>query len=326
MNSEGDSAALNVGALADVTVNRAIATLRSACHSSGTTALTIVVDPTLADPLSLSDVLKHALESGRVSRHSLVGLHANFAPDKSPYLIHAPDELAAERCMNESVRIAVNESLGLCGDEYRGRSVCAWVVGESQPAALAERLVQLSRVRGPDRKLWPLRYWDPRVFWHLPRVLQPGQFSAMCRMLGRWHQLDQTNSLAALPLHAVHGERVETPLVFDDAGWAPLSRVGQVNRVLGLAWDWGVMPTTSNAARIDVLLQQCHALGFSSEQDELAFCACGLTSRDDFYLFPIVGEALGVAARQGLSVIEALAPFDDAFWAGLQTKNTDRIT
>ena len=117
-------------------------------------------------------------------------------------------------------------------------------------------------------------------------------------------------------------------LIFDMQTWAAVTRIGSVNTVLSLAWDWGVVPTPANAARIDGMIQRCKALGFDTEQDVLTFCACALTSADDFDAQPAVQHALQNAARQGSTVMQALHQFDDKFWrhvrAGTNTQGFTR--
>jgi Domain of unknown function (DUF4123) len=318
----GDTATPTQTSIEQGIAHAAIVRLRAALSQSRTSTLSVLIDPMLGDPLAATRTVKDSLASGLASRQALAFIHHDLAPNKAPYLLHIPDELRAERCVNESVQVAVSEALGLYGGDYRGRSVCAWIVGESDPSALAVRLARAARVVKPDGASWPLRYWDPRVFWHLPRALDLQQQHTLIAQLGRWFWFDPTNAFGGL-IHEVpkDAERAQAPLAFDESGWAVLSRVGAVNRVLGLAWNWDIRPTPANAKRVDVLIQRCHALGFLSEQDELVFSSCGLTSRDDFDSQPDVAEALRAGASRGISAMQALEPFDDDFWADLRAQS-----
>jgi hypothetical protein len=184
-------------------------------------------------------------------------------------------------------------------------------------------LAQLARVIKPDGTRWPLRFWDPRVFWHLPRVLPSGQHQALVAQWGRWCWFDPTNQFVTTgERNPADNETAPIPLALSKENWSSLARVGSVNRVLALARDWGVHPTESNARRIDALVQRCHALGFLSEQDELVFCTCGLTCRDDFDRHPSVSRALLHGAQQGASAMQVLQSFGDDFWTALRLQPT----
>lgn len=309
---------LDSGVAADA-ADIALLRLRAALAATPGSALSIVVDPMLADPLAESPLIADAFADGRLSRHRFGFIHDDFPSERMPYLLHVDNEPAAERCVNESVAIAVREGFGADGEVRSVRSVCAWILGDVDPEQTAHRLAAASRIARPDGSPWPMRFWDPRVFWHLPRVLPSSRQSAIRRAIGQWCWLDPMNAFSATSGLDASSAAVPrgAPAPFDGAEWAALQRIGAVNRVLGVAWEWGVLPTTANAERIDRLLQRCHELGFQSEQDELVFCSCALTSRDDFDRHPPVDEALRQGASEGRSVAAALASFDDGFWQRL---------
>jgi hypothetical protein len=293
--------------------------LRAELDRAAVATVSILVDPTLNDPLWAGEYAEDAVKRGHVTRHDLPQFHDNFPVGSAPYLLHVPDEPQAERLVNESIRIAVAEALGSFGKEYKGRSSCAWIIGDTNPVARASRLARLARVVRPDRKSWPLRFWDPRVLWHLHRVLADDQFSAMIGCLGHWLQLGPDNALRSTtppPLGNVSAAGL--PLEFDQAKWSALARIGPINRVLELGWNWGILPNEANARRVDALIQKCHAHGFLSEQDELVFCSCALTCRDDFDTHPEVAQALDRGAREGVSAMQVLQTFDEAFWSALR--------
>jgi hypothetical protein len=312
----------------DALANRMLIALRSALMATGSDKVSILVDPTLSDPLMAETCVRDALTSGHAERIRLRHIHDDIDPDAAPYLLHIPNEPSAERVVNASIaRAAIEAKQGASG-EPRGRTACAWIVGEANPQALAVRLSNAAKILRPDGNLWYLRYWDPRVMWHLPRVLPQGQWSALQGDLGEWWALDQLNQFVsrASPATAnasiaaerndhltsrTHRVKFETPV------WERLSLIGATNTVLGMAWEWGVIPTTANAQRIESLLLRCRALGFESSQDALVFCSCALTSRDDFDSHPAVSEALTAAAKRRTSVALALESFDEPFWAAM---------
>jgi Domain of unknown function (DUF4123) len=315
---------------ADALADRTLTALRAALTAEGTDTVSILIDPTLSDRLLVEACVQDALTRGKAVRIQLPHIHDDVDPDATPYLLHIEQEASAERVVNASIALAAFEASQSRAEGGLGRSVCAWIVGEANPQALAVRLANAAKILRPDGNLWYLRYWDPRVMWHLPRVLPQGQWSALQRDLGEWWALDQLNQFVsrASPATAnanasiaaerndhltprTHRVKIATPV------WERLSLIGATNTVLGMAWEWGVIPTTANAQRIESMLRRCRALGFESSQDELVFCSCGLTSRDDFDSHPAVSEALTAAAKRRTSVAHALESFDEPFWAAM---------
>ena len=320
-------------ALAD----RMLMALRTALAAAGSETVSILVDPTLSDPLMVEPCVQDALTSGHATRIRLPHIHGDVDPDAAPYLLHAAVEPAAERVVNLSIAVAALEASQGVSKEAPGRSVCAWIIGEANPRATAIRLADAARIARPDGRPWYLRYWDPRVMWHLPRVLPQAQWSELQAQLGDWWALDQLNQFVSqasprvahknTPAEQVTSLPVMSQKLRIEAhAWERLSLIGVTNTVLEMAWDWGVIPTTANAQRIELMLRRCRALGFETAQDELVFCSCALTSRDDFDSHPAVSEALTAAAARRTSVAQALEPFDELFWAGISQNRSEPQT
>ncbi len=296
----------------DQYVENAILTLRREANGE---SLTLVIDPILADPLR-----RAAHFPDRV--FTLPNIHADLDTERSPYLLHFPNEVAAERLINESLRLAVREALGDLGADYRGRSLCAWLCGESDPYVLARRLAAAARVFRPDGKSWLLRYWDPRVLWHLPRALAAQHWQMLVEQMGNWWSFGPM--LQFQRLHAGNqglegptrseGGTAGLPLRFDVSGWQRLERIEAINKVLHSASSWGVPPGDESARQVDALLVRCLQWGYFTERDTLVFAACALTSHLSFDQHPRVQQALREGVRQGTSLQATLAEFDDEFW------------
>jgi hypothetical protein len=301
---------------ADQITNDALKALRQATAEN---SVTIFIDPTLADPLNASEDLAAAYSSGAASKVRLPIIHNDIDPDHSPYLIFVANEPAAERLVNATVSLAVREALGEVKDNYLGRSVCGWIIGEKTPRDLAKNIARIASVRRPGGEFWPLRFWDPRVMWHLPRVLDPEKLDRIHNTAGPWWTLDPMMQFTQM-VTVQRDELTEPPrLRFEAPEWVRLERIGNTNIVLKMAFEWGVLPTTANAERIDGLLQKCQTLGFETDQDALIFAACGLTSHARFYDHPSVQEAIQKAAKKSASLQSAIKEFDDDFWADIAT-------
>jgi hypothetical protein len=303
-------------AASDDLTDRMVRGLYDAIRLAGSSTVSILIDPTLADPLADDAFVQDALVRGDVLRVELPRIHDDVDPDATPYLLHANDAPRAERALNASLALAAAEALDGVDQRDRGRSVCAWVIGDTKPRDSAKRLADAARIVRPDGRPWPLRYWDPRVLWHLPRVMPQLLWRDLQSKLGQWWTLDALNqfvSYAAVGTPTASEDcrpvRIEAPV------WDRLSRIGAINTVLRMAWGWGLLPTTQNADRIERLIARCESLGFASEQDALVFAACGLTSHDRFDEHPRIAAALRQSSSDGNSVRLAIAPFTEDFWS-----------
>lgn len=302
----------------DSVVDRGVQSLRAAAANR---PVTIFVDPTLADPLTESLICQEACDRRIARKVRLPFIHADIDPEKAPYLLHLEDDVAGERLLSLSVRTAVREATDDFGDGYRGRSVCGWICGERDPHSLAERLAHAARVLKPDGQTWPLRYWDPRVIWQLPRAIPRQHWSLLTVNLGAWwaigltHQLEPMTSPSLAQQQRADGK---TPILkFDVESWLRLERIGPINKVLGMAPEWGNLPGAALAQRVESLLVRCAAAGFDSEQDGLVYCACALTSHERFDEHPDVKGSMKAALEEGNSLVAALSAFDAAFWMEL---------
>ena len=290
----------------------------------GDTPMALLIDPTLADPLSESPDFQTALSTGIAKRVPLRNLHPDMDPDRVPYVVHLPSEAQAERLITASLKLAMDEATGQLGYDYRGRSVCAWVARVDNAEQFVRQVVSVARVVRPDGSPWPLRLWDPRVLWHLPRVLPLDAWTSMQFALGAWYTLAPSGDIELFGKSIVEGQgtspsELPPPYRFNASTWAALERIGSVNKVLAISGDWDVLPTEAQARRIDQLLQRCNALGFDTEQDALAFAACGLTSHERFDEHPQVQAAVHAASREKRTFVSALDAFDDEFWQALSS-------
>lgn len=291
---------------------QAVLTLRKALDGG---PLAIFVDPLLADPFSETEVYQAAIASGRVSLVKLPKIHPDIDPARTPYLMYIPDEVVDERLVNESLEMALLEALGGFGPERRGRSICGWVCGTPNPQVLAFRLASIAKVIRPSGQPWPLRYWDPRVIWHLPRALGISKWNNLQNGLGAWWTFGPTRVLQKFGTDVPHASRaVGDNLRFDPREWCRLERIETINKIFALSSEWDGVVDEQCAAQIDGLLARCETWGYPTEQDKMIFAVCGLTCRPDFDLHPEINEALREGSQKALSLQASLAKFDDTDW------------
>lgn len=286
----------------------------------GARPVSIFIDPLLGDPLAAHPDTVQCLASGAAVVQSLPRIHADVDAARAPYLIHAPSEPAAERLINASVDIALREATNRMPNGYRGRCVCAWLPDDTAPQATAARLARSAAVIAPHGRAHPFRYWDPRVRWHLPRVLPPGHWQRLRSRLGNWHNITPMGQLEGLPGSseaAASDETRDQRLRFDDAAWGRLKDVTLCNKVLALCPQWGIALSNSLPPLVEQAINDCRSHGFDTEQDILVYCACALTAHPRFDRHPAVSAALKEARAMGASLQHALQGFDNSFWQQL---------
>lgn len=293
-------------------------------------SVAVFIDPTLGDPLEFDTELKNqyeqSIQQGKVRRIKLPVIHSNFDPDKHPYVLYAQSEEHVESLITATLRMALQESLELQVERKAARTLCGWITDPGNNAqALVNRLSTAAKIIKPDGLAWYLRYWDPRVIWQLPRLLDHAHWWQIQQSWGTWWSLGVDQTLARFSADA---EQIvaHTPINAADATrqipqplWHRLQLVGTVNKVLSMMIDWGMKPDTAAARQVEQLLLTSEKYGFSSERDSLVFATCGLTSNPCFYEHPQVARVMQQAHQTAMTLSDALAPFDDEFWKQLKT-------
>ncbi|MFT3721577.1 hypothetical protein [Pseudorhodoferax sp.] len=304
--------------LVEALIQPAIATLRRHAREE---PLSLFIDPTLVDPIVLLcdsvdlDASAQAWVKKNIIR--LPFIHNDFDPERQPYILHLPNESSAERIVNEALRFAIEESLSLRQESPGARSVCGVIVGDDNPFQTARRLAQLARIKPQEQQPWYLRYWDPRVIWHLPRILPASLWEEISNNIGSWLTIGPQRQLQLFtPDSKKEIEPLRTPLQIQNQIWDRLSLIGPTNQVLTIGEDFGIDPTPTQAQRIEKLLTRAaQTWGLAADGDGIVFAVAGLTSHDRFDEHPLVAAALQAAARENKSIGTVLADFDDTFWA-----------
>ncbi len=288
----------------------ALRVLRAASAQSESPAVSIFIDPTLIDPLG--DALR-ADDSATCC--PLAALDRRFPPDKRPYIAHLPDAERARRILERSIEQAVREANEIADDTLRPRSVCGWIVGAGEPYKQAHALGLAALVIRPEKQRWPLRYWDPRVIGHLPRVLTAEQYAAMRPCLGNWWSLNGGGRLApAAPSQPDAAGKL--PLRFDVPLWRALERIGPVNEFMR-APPGDYAPGPELAKRVDEAMRRAEDRGLQGEEDLRLFAVCALMGHARFDEHPRVAANIERARSAGQTFAAAIDEFEDEFWAGL---------
>lgn len=286
--------------------------LNAAWVAQNSSSVAVFIDPTLIDPVA--DLFR---ADNTITICALTILEGRFDKERLPYIAHIPDAEHSRHLMHLIVEQSVKEALDIADDTLRPRCVCGWIVDPGEPYALARSLGSAALVTTPEKERWPLRYWDPRVIGHLPRVLAPDQYAALRSCLGNWWYIDDKLHFA-LALPARQDARGALPLRFDPAQWHRLQRIGHINELMRLASDWHLAPGQDLARQIDETMQRAERLGFTGDDDLNVFAVCALIGHARFDEHPRVAQSIAKARATGLGFTAAIDEYDDDFWAGLK--------
>lgn len=298
----------------DELTDAGIAALRGALARDGeaSSPVAVVVDRAVADPL------EDALSSSEASVHPVHVRHDDLTVERMPYLLWLSDERRAERLLNRTVRLAMEEALGNVGQPRQTRSVCGWIEvapsGSAQPGegldghALAALIANASVARSPSGERRLLRYIDPRVLARLGALARPGQLRHLLGPVAAWHFAGPDLSLRTLrvPLQA------KPEGGFDAEQWATLGRMAWVNELLPQAAGWGLdCSSDALALAIDAQLARAQAVGLRTDTDCMTFATCALCVHERFDEHPAFAQALAHSRSTGQSFADAAAALDE---------------
>lgn len=311
----------------DRVVDTAIVQLRHklrAIHGDGPNPLALFVDPELGPPQSWMELLK---KSGAEQ------LRLPFGPwepsgIKRPWLVVLPDEEANERLVNASVRLGVEEALGL-HDRDEGaspRSICAWLTppprfsqhwesvaqwGAQTATHLANQAVLKLEAHGKvHRRVW--RFWDPRGLAFHKEALRDAQWSQLRGPVFRWFYLGQDGqnkgSLVEAPgSGCVADHYADTGIDLAPGQAAVLSRVGVAHKVQRLLPEWMAADEQEqramalpDIASVSAVLGRAQSYGLAAEVDLLSFARAAFTVHESFDQHPALQALLRDVQSKGM--------------------------
>lgn len=158
-----------------------------------------------------------------------------------------------------------------------------------------------------------LRYYDPRVLFHLHWMLSPWQlFNHLPAqeipywtfwLEGEWHTLSFPARVSCQP-----GEHTEIPL-------AQLQRSGQINLTLEkLPRNVDMAQRHENSRKIDALLVQAMTCGLPTEEDRIAFALHGLVQPERFWMAPKMAVFLAQSRQAPDYYRDVTSNWDEHLW------------
>lgn len=298
----------------DELTDAAIGALRTAlARGEAASPVAVLIDRALADPL------EEALPSNNATAHVVHIRHDDLTVERMPYLLWMDDERRAERLLNRTVRLAVEEALANVGQARQMRSICAWIeispTQAAQPesaiggATLAALIANVCVARSPSGERRLLRYFDPRVLARLGALMRPGQLRHLLGPVAAWHFVGPDLSLRTLRVPL----QTNAEAGFDAGQWAVLARTAWVNELLPQAAGWGLDRTgDALALAIDAQLARAQAAGLRTDTDCMTFATCAFCVHERFDEHPAFAQALANSRSTGQSFADAAAALDEA--------------
>ncbi|WP_251978928.1 DUF4123 domain-containing protein [Salinicola avicenniae] len=240
-----------------------------------------LVDPSASPGWALSG---EARKQATLIRHPLLAQ----PPAQQLYLERIGQRRSAE-LSSQLERQRTERGAGLLGP----LPLCGWLISHHASSSIATYLGRQLKQITPEGKPALLRFYDPRVLEHLPRILEPWQLSALLGPIGRWLYLDTELQLRCLDPHAE--VRRLGGLKPTAEQWHAIKRIGQINRSREL---YRTLPGSAGlseapAESVDALLVAAHNAGLRERPDVATFVLHGLTTRIDFHRHPIIQAMLG---------------------------------
>lgn len=284
-------------------LDEALLVLRADLQHHAGRPLALVIDPVLDDPF------ERIQPAPTVQRTPWKILHPDIDKASQPYLLWFDDEEAHERAINAAVAIAVEQALVARSRTPASRAVCAWVT--PKPSVTAGNLMQgwshaatAVDERGVKRIM---RFFDPRVMSHLPRVLGSDVLSAWLGAIDAWRWIDAEGRLCSfLPANVAPSQQ---PLSVPT--WRQLKRIGWLNKLLIQSNEWEVLDRDELPARLDRYMEVAFEQRLVTEQDVLVFATCCHTLHADFYEHDQVQSVLRHANSGGPPFATAMSMMDE---------------
>lgn len=191
---------------------------------------------------------------------------------------------------------------------------CSLLLSSSCPVQIVRSVLINALFFKDTYKNWHiLRYYDPRVLFHLHWMLSPWQlFNQLSAreipywtfwLEGQWRTLVFPSRVAYQP-----GEHTEIPL-------EQLQRCGQINMALKkLPRNVDMAQRQEVSRNIDTLLVQAMACGLPTQEDRIAFALHGLVQREEFWTTPKMAAFLAQSRQAPDYYRDATSDWDEHIW------------
>jgi hypothetical protein len=185
--------------------------------------------------------------------------------------------------------------------------LCAIVESDKATGRLQRHLADQLILSKPTSGDAVFRYYDPRVFPHLRRILKPEQLGALLGPVAAWTYLEGTTGWATVK----GAQAPEAGLRVTQAQYERIARIEQVQRALRALSSNGTTTTPDTPEPLDAQVAKGQAYGLAGA-DLLAFALHGVLVSPYFDRHPRVHAVL--RAPEKTSYAEAVSAWTRQDW------------
>lgn len=207
----------------------------------------------------------------------------------------------------------------LASDPEKMPVICLLLKSELSPDAMKNSLVSMLIMMDEYKQRHILRFYDPRVLFHLHWMLSAWDFRSKFNtreipcwtfwLEGRWHTL-------AYEKNPLFDASTAT------ASFNQIQRIGLINQVLTeLPLISDIITRRETSRRIDNLLEQCPLV---TEADKIAFATQGLIYGDGFWKTDKMTALLKESVNEPGYYARLTSGWKEADWQEMQNKDNQR--
>jgi len=269
--------------------------------------LYVLIDPLLGDPLP------DLAATEKVPVRALTIQHEDLAKEEAPYLLKVGQEQDHERLIAHTLHVALAEQKTALLESPASRSVCAWLfVNGDDPFKLTEALSRFALITRPGTqgKRQLFRFWDPRVFQHLARILgQRTLENALADKLAvQWLWLSPSGELGSHVFQDGSGWRPSL------AEWHALSRIEDLNQCLLLSETQKLMGSSEHIVNLDHALQRAAQLGCQESADRITYAVLSMSLGGPFENHALMADLFRQVARDQASLAALAEAIEQDAW------------
>ena len=225
-------------------------------------------------------------------------------PQQAPLLLRLP--LSESDLFEQLVAQAWQESTDPANPL---RSVCGFFQSNASDASLVSRLGWALKLKVEGQGIY-FRYFDPRVFLHLNRLLPADALATLLQGISTWSSFLWDGSLAVLEVPVLNSlGPIHLQLAAEQ--WQAFETIEHFNATQQLFFKQGLPFESSQTAELFVQVHGARALGLSIPNDTAQYLACSHHAVAPLSQHPAWPDVL-MLLKQDVPLAEALAQLCDA--------------
>jgi hypothetical protein len=248
----------------------------------------VLLDPQAGSPFE-GEIA--ALDSKQAPRFHLRDAVFADAPEQAPLLLSLP---LSELQLVEA--FAAHAQQEAADPNATTRSVCAFIRSDLPVAQLARRLADALDLKVESRAVY-FRYFDPRVFHHVPRLVPGKQFGGMLHGISSWSYFLWDGRLDVQEIPRSEGSLLMGVRLTSEQ-WQAFEAVEHFNAAQRLFAKHGLRFEPKQTEDMFRKVQAAMSSGLSSPADTAYYVACSLQASEPLSRHPSWPDVLTLVQRE----------------------------